>query len=92
MLPARTADNSTVLVVPNVNVRMETQHSVPPVSLHDLLPETVTDRMVVVSRINLHDLIKLNVTVVCDIFHRMRKLCQTYDNFGEETISVWLIQ
>ena len=39
MLPARTADNSTVLVVPNVNVRMETQHSVPPVSLHDLLWE-----------------------------------------------------
>jgi len=31
------ADSTTGLVVPNVEVRMEAQDSVPPVSLHNLL-------------------------------------------------------
>ena len=35
--PARRADNSVVLVVPNVRVRLEAQHSIPHLSLHDLL-------------------------------------------------------
>jgi hypothetical protein len=37
--PARTADNSAVLVVPHVKVRMEVQHSIPPLKLHDVLQE-----------------------------------------------------
>jgi hypothetical protein len=37
MRPARRADNSTILVVLNVKVRMGAQNSVPDVSLHDLL-------------------------------------------------------
>jgi hypothetical protein len=40
--PARTADDSAVLVVPNVKVRMEAQHSFPPLSLRDLLWESFT--------------------------------------------------
>jgi hypothetical protein len=35
--PARTADNSAVIVVPRVRVRMEAQHTILPLSLHDLL-------------------------------------------------------
>ena len=31
------ADFCAVLVVPNVKVRMETQHFLPPLSLHNLL-------------------------------------------------------
>ena len=42
MQPARTADNSAVFVVPNVKVRMEAQHSIPPMSLHDLFRKTFT--------------------------------------------------
>ena len=37
MRPVCTADNSAVLVVPNVSVRMEAQHSVSSPGLHDLL-------------------------------------------------------
>ena len=40
--PARRAENSTVLVVPNVKVRMEAQRPTPRLSLHDLLRETFT--------------------------------------------------
>jgi hypothetical protein len=40
--PERTADNSAVLVVLNVKVRMETQHYIPPLSRHDLLRESFT--------------------------------------------------
>jgi hypothetical protein len=36
--PARTVDNSAVLVMPNVKVRMETQHSVAPLTIRDSLP------------------------------------------------------
>ena len=39
---ARRADSSAVLVVPNVKVRMETQHSISPLSVHDLLRESFT--------------------------------------------------
>jgi hypothetical protein len=39
--PARRADNSAVIVVPNVKVKMEAQNSIPPLSLHDLLPEAL---------------------------------------------------
>lgn len=35
--PARRAHNSAVLVVSNVKVRLEAAHSIPPLSLHDLL-------------------------------------------------------
>jgi len=35
--PASTADNSAVPVVPNVNIRIEDQHSIHPVGFHDLL-------------------------------------------------------
>ena len=35
--PARTADNSAVLVVTNVKIRAEDQHSIHPLGLHDLL-------------------------------------------------------
>jgi hypothetical protein len=35
--PAHRADSSTVVVVPNVKERVEAQHSIPPVRLHDLL-------------------------------------------------------
>ena len=41
MRPARRAIFS-VLVVPNVKVRMEAQYPIPPVSLHDLLRESFT--------------------------------------------------
>jgi hypothetical protein len=37
---AHIADNSAVLVVPNVEVRMEAQHSIRPLSLHDFLWES----------------------------------------------------
>ena len=37
MRPALKADNSAILVVPNVKVRMEAQHSLPHLSLHDLI-------------------------------------------------------
>jgi hypothetical protein len=40
LLLARSADSSAVLVVPNVKIRMEAQHSVPPRSHHDFLRET----------------------------------------------------
>jgi hypothetical protein len=40
--PARVADNCAVLVVPNVKVRMEAQHSIAPLSLYDLLRESFT--------------------------------------------------
>jgi hypothetical protein len=40
--PARRANNSAFLVVPNVKIRMEAQHSIPPLSLHDLLREMFT--------------------------------------------------
>jgi hypothetical protein len=39
--PARRADSSAVLVVPNVKLRMGAQHYIPPPpSLHDLLHES----------------------------------------------------
>jgi hypothetical protein len=41
MRPARRADNSAVLVVPNVKVRMHAQLSIPPLSLHGLLGKTL---------------------------------------------------
>ena len=37
MRPAREADSSAVLVVQNVEVKMEAQHSAFHLSLHDLL-------------------------------------------------------
>jgi hypothetical protein len=40
--PVRRADNSAVLVVPNVKLRMKVRHSIPPLSLHDLLRESFT--------------------------------------------------
>ena len=43
MRPARRVDNSAVLVVPNVKARMEAQHYIPPLSLHDLLRESFTN-------------------------------------------------
>jgi len=36
------ADNSAVLVMPNVKIRMETQHSISPLCLHDFLGESFT--------------------------------------------------
>jgi hypothetical protein len=36
------ADNSAVQVVPNVKVKMEAQHSILPLSLHDLLWRSFT--------------------------------------------------
>lgn len=38
--PARRADNTAVLVVPNANGQMEAEHSSPLLSLHDLLRES----------------------------------------------------
>ena len=40
--PARTVDNSAVLVVPNVKIRVEAQHSISALSPHDLLLESFT--------------------------------------------------
>jgi hypothetical protein len=40
--PVRRTDSSTVLVVPNVTVRMEAQYYIPALSLHDLLWESFT--------------------------------------------------
>ena len=37
--PVREANNSAVLFVPNVKVRMEAEHSMLPLSLHHLLRE-----------------------------------------------------
>jgi hypothetical protein len=42
MWTERGADNSAVLVAPNVKVKMEAQHSFPPLNLHDLLRESFT--------------------------------------------------
>ena len=42
MLLALRADNSAVLVMPNVKVRRETQHSISPLGLHDFLGESFT--------------------------------------------------
>ena len=42
MWPARRADNSAVLVVLNVRLRMEAQHCIPALSLHELLRERFT--------------------------------------------------
>jgi len=40
--PTCRADNSAVLVVSNVTVRMEAQCSIPPLKLQDLLRESIT--------------------------------------------------
>jgi len=40
--PACRTNNSVVLVVPNVQVRLEAQHSIHHVGLHDLLRESFT--------------------------------------------------
>lgn len=40
--PAHRADNSAVQVVSNVNVKMEAQHSISPLSLHYLFRESLT--------------------------------------------------
>jgi hypothetical protein len=40
--PARVADSSAVLVVPNVKVRMEAQHYIPFLNLYDVLQESFT--------------------------------------------------
>jgi len=40
VLLAFRADNSVLLVMPNVKVRMETQHSISPLCLHDFLGES----------------------------------------------------
>jgi len=42
MRQTRAAGNYAVLVVPNVKVKMEAHHSIPPLSLHDLLWESFT--------------------------------------------------
>jgi len=42
MRPARSSDHSAVLIVPNVKIRMEAQHSSPSVSLRELLRENFT--------------------------------------------------
>ena len=39
---AHRADNSAILVMMNVKVRMEAQHSIPAVNLHDFLWESFT--------------------------------------------------
>ena len=41
MQPARTADRSTVLAVPNIKVRMEAQHSITHLIHHDLLAKAL---------------------------------------------------
>jgi len=38
----RRADNSAILVVPNVKARMEAERSILPLSLHDFLQESFT--------------------------------------------------
>ena len=40
--PAHRADNSAVLVVPNVKARTQAQNSTPPLSVHDLLRGSFT--------------------------------------------------
>jgi len=42
MWPTRRPDNSAVLVVLNVRLRVEAQHSILPLSLHDLLRVSFT--------------------------------------------------
>ena len=37
MRPVRRGDNTAILVVPNVKVKMEAQHPILPLNLHDLL-------------------------------------------------------
>jgi len=41
MRPAGGADNYAILVVPNVKIRMETQNSLPLLSLHNLLGKSL---------------------------------------------------
>ena len=55
MGPALTANNSAVRIVPNVKVRMEAQHSVPTLGLHDLplgksLPLQIVNKTVFIRR------------------------------------------
>ena len=40
--PARPADNSAIVLAPNVKIRMETQHAITRLILHDLLRESFT--------------------------------------------------
>jgi hypothetical protein len=41
VLLARRADSSVILIVLNIKLRMETEHSIPPLSLHDFLQESI---------------------------------------------------
>jgi len=50
--PASTAESSAVLVVTNIKIRTEAQHSIPLLSLQDLLQETCTFKAAVVSSIH----------------------------------------
>ena len=50
MWPARASDNSAVIVVRNVKVRMETKHSISFLSLYDLLWESFTFHCVGISK------------------------------------------
>jgi hypothetical protein len=40
MWPAHRVDNSGLLVVSNIKVRMKAQHSIPSLSLHDLIKKS----------------------------------------------------
>ena len=55
MPPASTADSSAVHVVSNIKIRMEAQHSIPLLSLQDLLQKTCTFKIAVVSSIHTKD-------------------------------------
>jgi hypothetical protein len=51
--PARRAGNSAILVVLNVKVRMEAQHSIPRPSLHDLLWENITLYILIITKLSI---------------------------------------
>ena len=34
------------------------------------------------TRLSLHDLVNLNLSMFCEVFLKLRKFCQLYDNFG----------
>jgi len=53
--PASTADSSAFLVVSNIKIRIEAQHSIPLLSLQDLLQENCTFKIAVVSSIHAKD-------------------------------------
>ena len=66
MRPGRRADNCVVLVVSYVKVRVEAQHSIPPVNLHECLREIFTFVLyAAVSKKQIFSLLQTVVPLLC---------------------------